>query len=152
MSDLLFQQDEFGRFIGSPYDVFLRINHLPVQPNAGESAAQYNQRLLQAINGLSSPQWVDGTMGAFAYHSNPFQFGPTEFAGLKIFPPAANGATDGSQHAGNCASCHQAPNFSDYSFHNTGVAQEEYDSVHGAGAFVNLTIPSLSDRTANYDA
>ncbi len=34
MGDLLFQQDEFGRYIGSPYDVFLRINHLPVQPKA----------------------------------------------------------------------------------------------------------------------
>ena len=45
MGDLLFAQDEFGRYIGSPYDVFLRINHLPVQPNAGESIPQYNQRL-----------------------------------------------------------------------------------------------------------
>ncbi len=32
MRDLLFSQDEFGRYIGSPYDVFLRMNHLPVQP------------------------------------------------------------------------------------------------------------------------
>ena len=32
-----FKQDEFGRYIASPYDVFLRINHLPVQPDAGES-------------------------------------------------------------------------------------------------------------------
>ncbi len=37
MGDLLFSQDEFGRYIGSPYDVFLRINHLPVQPKAGET-------------------------------------------------------------------------------------------------------------------
>lgn len=152
MSDLLFQQDEFGRYIGSPYDVFLRINHLPVQPNAGESAAQYNQRLLEAINGLSSPQWVDGTMGAFQYHANPFQFGPTEFAGMRIFLTAAMNATDGSQHAGNCAACHQAPNFSDYSFHTTGVSQEEYDSVHGAGAFMSLQIPTLAQRSADYDS
>jgi hypothetical protein len=152
MSDLLFQKDEFGRYIGSPYDVFLRINHLPVQPNAGESAAQYNQRLLQAINALGSPQWVDGTMGAFQYHSNPFQFGTTEFAGLKIFLTAATNATDGSQHAGNCAACHQAPNFSDYSFHNTGVAQEEYDSVHGPGTFANLVVPTLAQRNADYDS
>ena len=33
MGDLRFQHDEFGRFTGSPYDVFLRVNHLPVQPN-----------------------------------------------------------------------------------------------------------------------
>lgn len=151
MGDLLFQQDEFGRYIGSPYDVFIRINHLPAQPNTGESIAQYNQRLYQAIVGLSQPQWVDGSYGSFQYHSNPFQFGPTEFAGLKIFLKAASNATDGSQHAGNCAACHAAPNFSDFSFHNTGVSQEEYDAVHGAGAFVKLAVPSLSDRNTNYD-
>ena len=62
MGDLLFQQDEFGRFIGSPYDVFLRINHLPVQPNAGESVPQYNQRLAKILDGLTSPTFVDGTV------------------------------------------------------------------------------------------
>lgn len=35
--------------------------------------------------------------------------------------------------------------------HATGVAQEEYDSVHGAGSFMNLTVPSLAERNANYD-
>ena len=55
MGDLLFSQDEFGRYIGSPYDVFLRINHLPVQPKAGESIPQYNQRLFQIVSGLSNP-------------------------------------------------------------------------------------------------
>ena len=151
MGDLLFQQDEFGRYIGSPYDVFLRINHLPVQPNAGESIPQYNQRLYEIVLGLSSPIWVDGKYGSFQYHDFPFVFGPTEFAGLKIFLKAASGATDGSQHAGNCGSCHQAPNFSDFSFHTTGVAQEEYDAVHGAGSFMSLPVPSLADRNANYD-
>jgi hypothetical protein len=151
MGDLLFQQDELGRYIGSPYDVFLRINHLPVQPNAGETPAQYNRRLLQIVEGLKNPIWVDGSYGAFQYHPFPFQFGATEFAGLKIFLKAATSATDGSQHAGNCAACHLAPNFTDMLFHNTGVAQAEYDSVHGAGAFMNLTVPSLADRNNNFD-
>jgi hypothetical protein len=151
MGDLLFSQDEFGRYIGSPYDVFLRINHLPVQPKAGETIPQYNQRLFQIVSGLSNPAWVDGSLGSFQYHPFPFKFGPTEFAGLKIFLKVASGATDGSQHAGNCAACHLAPNFSDFLFHNTGVSQEEYDAAHGAGAFMNLAIPSLSDRNANYD-
>ena len=151
MHDLLFSQDEFGRYIGSPYDVFLRINHLPVQPNAGESIPQYNQRLYGIILAMGTPVWVDGTYGSFQYHANPFQFGPTEFAGLKIFLKGAAGATDGSQHAGNCAACHQAPNFSDFAFHNTGIAQEEYDSAHGGGFFMRLPLPSLADRNANYD-
>jgi len=63
MGDLLFKQDEFGRYIASPYDVFLRINHLPVQPNAGESMTQYNQRLLQIVEGLSDPiGWMEPTV------------------------------------------------------------------------------------------
>lgn len=151
MGDLKFKQDEFGRYIGSPYDVFLRINHLPVQPNAGETPAQYSQRLYQIVSSLNNPIWVDSTDGSFLYHPQPFQFGATEFAGLKIFLKAAAGAVDGSQHAGNCAACHQAPDFTDYVFHNTGVSQTEYDSVHGAGAFMSLSIPSLAVRTQNYN-
>jgi cytochrome c peroxidase len=149
---LLYKQDQFGRYIASPYDVFLRINHLPVQTKAGESDAQYNQRLLQAVLALSHPVFVDASYGTFKYHTQTFAFGATELAGLKIFLTAANAATDGSQHAGNCASCHVAPNFSDYSFHNTGVSQEEYDAANGDGAFMQLVIPGLNDRNANFNA
>src|SRR5271154_6872185 len=35
MKDLLFQRDKFARYIGSPYDNFLRVNHLPQAPLAG---------------------------------------------------------------------------------------------------------------------
>jgi cytochrome c peroxidase len=152
MGDLLFSQDEFGRFIGSPYDVFLRINHLPVQPKAGQSVAQYNQELATAVSALTNPVFVDGTYGSFQYHAQPFAFGPTELAGLKIFFKVASNAADGSRHAGNCIACHQAPTFTDANFHNTGASQEEYDAVHGAGTFANLLVPSLSDRSQNYDA
>jgi cytochrome c peroxidase len=151
MAGLLFKQDQFGRYYASPYDVFLRINQLPVQPKAGESIPQYNQRLLSMVNSLSSPKFVNGTYGQFQYHAQPFQFGATELAGLKIFLTAANNAVDSSQHAGNCAACHTAPNFSDFKFHNTGVSQEEYDAAHGSGAFFNLPVPTLAQRTANFD-
>ena len=151
MADLLFTQDEFGRYTASPYDNFLRLNHLPVQPNAGETIPQYNRRLLTLVSNLTNPVWVDSSVGSFVYHKQPFVFGATELAGLKIFLTAATNATDGSQHAGNCAACHLAPNFSDFSFHNTGVSQEEYDAANGAGAFANLAIPSLTARNANYD-
>lgn len=151
MRDLLFKQDEFGRYIGSPYDVFLRINHLPVQPDAGESIPQYDQRLYSILLKLTNPIFVDGSYGNFKYHDQPFAFGATELAGLKIFLKSAVNATDGSQHAGNCAACHQAPNFSDFVFHNTGASQEEYDGVHGAGAFAAMKIPSLAERNQNYN-
>jgi cytochrome c peroxidase len=61
-------------------------------------------------------------------------------------------ATDGSQHAGNCAACHVAPDFTDFQFYNNGAAQEEYDAANGAGAFALLAIPNLAERTANFDA
>jgi hypothetical protein len=148
---LRFQQDEVGRYIGSPYDVFLRVNHLPVQPRAGETGPQYNQRLYGLLQSLDNPIWVTSKDGSFKYHAQPFAFGATEFAGLKIFLRAAVNATDGSQHAGNCAACHVAPDFTDFQFHNNGAAQEEYDVANGAGAFSQLTVPGLSERTANFD-
>jgi hypothetical protein len=151
LDGLLFQQDDDGRYIGSPYDVFLRVNHLPVQPIAGQTVAEYNAKLLQLVNNLSNPIYVDGTSGSFKYHAQPFAFGATEFAGLKIFLSVAVNATDGSQHAGNCAACHTAPNFTDFKFHNTGATQEEYDAANGPGSFMNLAIPSLADRTAAFD-
>jgi cytochrome c peroxidase len=148
---LQFKQDEFGRYIGSPYDAFLRMNNLPVQPNAGESLAAYNQRLYTLVVKLSNPVFVTPANGSFKYHSQPYQFGATELQGLLIFLKAATNATDGSQHAGNCAACHQAPYFSDFNFHATGVSQEEYDSVHGGGSFAALFIPDQATRMANYD-
>ena len=90
MQGLLFKQDSFGRYTSSPYDVFLRINHLPTQPIAGETIAQYNQRLLNIVSSLNNPIYVDGTYGSFKYHAQPFAFGPTELAGLKLFLTVCN--------------------------------------------------------------
>ena len=149
---LLFQQDQHGRYIGSPYDVFLKINNLPRQPDSGESDAQYMVRLAQAVNSLANPKYVDGKLGKFEFHAQPFSFGATELTGLKIFLGTANGAVDGSQHAGNCIACHTPPNFTDFHFHNTGASQEEYDAAHGSGTFAALAIPNLTTRAANYDA
>lgn len=47
---------------------------------------------------------------------------------------------------GNCVSCHAPPQFTDFSLHNTGITQTEYDGIHGDGALAALNIPSLSDR------
>ena len=151
MKDLLFQRDEYGQYVGSPYDNFLRVNHLPQTVLAGETRAQYNQRLYQAVLALGSPTYITASDGSFAYHANPYQFGATELAGLKIFLKSASANDGDDQHAGNCAACHQAPDFTDFGFHNTGVAQDEYDSVHGSGAFVKLHVPSLGERNAAFD-
>jgi len=151
LDGLLFQQDENGRYIGSPYDVFLRINHLPTQPIAAESFKQYNQKLLGLLQNLNHPIFVDGTYGSFKYHAQAFAFGSLELAGLKIFLKVASNAPDGSQHAGNCAACHPGPNFTDFRFHNTGVSQVEYDAANGDGSFAMLAIPTQAQRVANFD-
>lgn len=151
MKDLLFQRDQYSRYVGSPYDNFLRVNHLPQVVLAGETRAQYNQRLYQAILALSNPTFITTADGSFKYHANPYQFGALELAGLEIFLKSAVAGAGNNQHAGNCAACHQAPDFTDFVFHNTGVTQTEYDNIHGSGAFVQLHIPSLTERNASFD-
>jgi len=151
MQDLLFKRDQFGRYIGSPYDNFLRVNQLPQQPLAGETKAAYNQRLYREVLALTNPTFITPNDGTFKYHPQPYQFGPLEFQGLKIFLASASpGAVNA--HAGNCAACHQAPDFSDFVFHNSGVSQVEYDAANGAGKFLQLFIPTNAQRLANFDA
>jgi len=150
MKDLLFQRDQFGRYIGSPYDNFLRVNHLPQAPLAGESKALYNLRLYQQVLALKNPTYITPKDGSFKYHNQPYQFGALELQGLKIFLASASaGATNA--HAGNCAACHQAPDFSDFVFHNTGVSQSEYDAIYGNGAFMSLYVPDNATRLASFD-
>jgi len=159
VSSLEFGTDANGEFDGSPYDVFLAKNGLPkapkrLRPGLMETDLAYSQRLRGLLDNLANPQWVTGNDGQFGTHDQAFQFGPDELAGLKIFlaePPAVSG-TPPSGGVGNCLRCHMAPSFSDFRFHNTGVEQEEYDSVHGQGSFVALSIPTLAERRKNYNA
>jgi cytochrome c peroxidase len=151
MQDLLFQRDTYGRYIGSPYDNFLRVNQLPQQPLAGEATTAYNQRLYKQVLALTNPIFITPSNGTFKYHSQPYQFGALELQGLKIFLASASAGAVNA-HAGNCAACHQAPDFSDFVFHNNGVSQVEYDAAHGQGAFMKLSIPTNAQRMANFDA
>src|SRR5262249_30862651 len=146
MEGLVFAQDEQGEFNGSPYDVFLKKNSLPRKPARHESAQDYGQRLLAMIQTLENPQFVTDADGAFTTHDQPFQFGATELEGLKIFltPNNAAPATLPTGRVGNCIACHAPPAFTDFRFHNTGATQEEYDSIHGQGAFVLMSIPGLN--------
>ncbi|MCG3135515.1 MAG: hypothetical protein HMLKMBBP_03206 [Planctomycetes bacterium] len=141
-----YSRDALGRHAGSPYDLFLHENDLPRAPAAGETPAAYSSRLLAAVERLRSPRFVDGRLGSFALHGTAFAFGAEELRGLKVFL-----RTSGRSGAGNCASCHAPPLFTDHNFHNTGVSQAEYDRVHGAGAFAGLDIPALADRNARPD-
>jgi cytochrome c peroxidase len=142
----------------SPYDVFLAKNGLPAAPDDGESDLDYSRRLRAAVNALSSPQFVGSEDGEFGEHDQEFVFGLDELKGLKIFlrePLPETLAGDPrflSTRTGNCIACHAAPNFTDFSFHNTGATQEEFDAANGDGAFAGLFIPDLAYRSAHHDA
>ena len=129
----IFKPDLGALYVGSPYDAFLVKNSLPLRPDTGESAAVYASRLRVKIEALTDPAWIGPEDWGFKFHRQSFQFGPRQLEGLKRF-------------FGNCAVCHTPPAFTDFVFHNNGAAQEEYDDLHGAGAFEVLRIPTLSER------
>ncbi|MBL8151520.1 MAG: hypothetical protein JNN15_16465 [Blastocatellia bacterium] len=156
VDSLLFVQDESGEFEGSPYDLFLNKNGLPRKPSQGETDSSYNRRLLQLINNLPSPVFVTSANANFQTHSQDFVFGSLELEGLKIFLAQPTTSLTQEQIArggiGNCAACHSAPNFTDFLFHNTGETQDEYDTIFGEGAFMQLFIPDLKTRRTDYNA
>lgn len=147
LKTLTFGMDDAGNFSASAYDVFLKKNKLPQKPRGRESEKDYARRLLQALVALPSPEFVTPADGTLLLHTQPFAFGPDELTGLKLFLSEPNNAPLSS--TGNCIACHAPPRFTDFNFHNTGATQDEYDAIHGSGAFVSLAIPSAVERAAN---
>lgn len=219
--DLQFSRSFDTFYDGSPYDVFLRVNSLPLGPDKDETPSAYAQRLAQAINAAPHLRFVPAGQFNFSLHKQPFQFGELELRGLKVFLARANPAAPAkiqaasspappkmrpfstlslalsaamvlgvftirrpkgrpvllvigalllawsvspmqqaqaaqtadaahtASHVGNCVACHTPPDFTDFRFHNNGAEQQEYDAVHGAGAFARLSIPSFAQRQRN---
>ena len=146
VTDLMFSQDENGEFNLSPYDVFLQLNGLDRNPREGETNLEYSRRLLKEIKNISEIKYVqDPENGTFAFHEQDYVFGSEELKGLKIFfkEKIRNRRSSG---VGNCVSCHTAPNFTDFNFHNTGSTQKEFDGIHGSGSFRKLWVPGLYKR------
>jgi len=162
MDSLQFSRDESWEYDGSPYDAFLETNRFPRRVDSGATERYYNRHLADLIQSARELVFVDGTNGVappapgrFKTLKRAFRFGPKELAGARIFfATADNSGTPRAPGAGvgNCALCHPAPNFTDFKFHNTGVAQEEYDSLHGAGQFAKLKVPGLAKRNADLEA
>ncbi len=156
LDSLRLERTAEGIHSGSAYDMFLAKNNLPAQPAPGESDVEYSQRLLQKLDELQNPKFVMAYERWLRFHPHVAQFGKQELTGLKLFlrqsaRQASNSHSDTITHAGNCFRCHPAPEFTDTRFHNTGAAQEEYDSVHGAGSFAQLPVPSYGERSRHPD-
>jgi hypothetical protein len=155
METLTFARDAGDGYIGSPYDRFLILNGLPRQPEPGEGGIAYARRLRVALDALPAPKLVDNPgVLMFAHHDQDFVFGPAALAGLRIFLSEPAEATASAFEVarggiGNCVACHAPPDFTDFGFHNNGVAQAEYDGVHGLGAFAALAIPTAAQRQAD---
>lgn len=152
VNSLRFSTDATGNYNGTPYDMFLVKNKLPRRPAMNEPAIAYGRRLLGLINKLKTPAFVvDQTDGTFTIHQRPFSFGQSELNGLKTFL-RESATAPATVSAGNCIDCHAPPKFTDFKFHNTGASQEEYDAIHGVGAFAQLEVPIYQERGANLEA
>lgn len=151
-----FARDGSGQYVGSPYDQFLIANGLPRSPAAGQTPIQYGVSLLQKLEALSSPKFIN--QGNFKYHGQrPFVFGAAELDGLEMFLRRPKRAVITPKEAatnviGNCVACHAPPDFTDSMMHNVGSTQFEYEDINGAGTFANLVIPDLATRNADPNA
>ncbi|MEO6724572.1 MAG: cytochrome c peroxidase [Blastocatellia bacterium] len=113
----------------APYDRFITANGLERKSAAGESGVAFTSKLLAQISSLEAKEAIKLTK----------EFDGMALAGLKIFM-----RTDGAQSVGNCVACHTPPLFTDFSFHNIGISQREYDGVHGEGKFADMQIPTAA--------
>ena len=148
VSSLTFEIDGEGNYIGSPYDAFLKINNLPRKPKINESPQEYSLRLIEAVNQIKQPHFIESKMNKFKSHKQEFVFTKKELQGMKLFFKKGTQKLAG----GNCVSCHTAPHFSDFGFHNTGLSQQNYDELHGEGEFMKLIVPGLAERNKKYNA
>ncbi len=111
----------------TPYDRFVQANALRAEPAHGEDPKLFARLMLSSVAALEKKRAL----------KLPAGFSGSALAGLKVFF-----RTNGAGSTGNCVSCHAPPLFTDFSFHNMGISQSEYDRVNGDGSFSELEIPA----------
>ena len=115
----------------TPYDRFVELNHLELPsggPGTTQNAISLCDKMLKRVASLESNNQL----------RLPPRFDLAALKGLEIFF-----RSDGPGSSGNCSVCHVPPYFTDFSFHNTGVSQNDYERVHGPGSFARFVIPSF---------
>ncbi|MFY9570086.1 MAG: cytochrome c peroxidase, partial [Blastocatellia bacterium] len=113
----------------TPYDRFVKDNALGAGPEQGEEPKLFASRLLARVTALEAKRTLKLSSS----------FDETALRGMKVFF-----TTSGNSASGNCVACHTPPLFTDFSFHNMGISQSEYDRVNGEGSFAKLEIPASS--------
>ncbi|MGE0883531.1 MAG: cytochrome-c peroxidase [Blastocatellales bacterium] len=113
----------------SPYDQFIIANGFDSKPGKDESAKAYGERMLVRLSGLEAKKELKLTEG----------FSREAVEGYKIFL-----RSEGRERTGNCVGCHAPPLFTDFSFHNMGISQIDYDQINGEGKFAAMDIPGAA--------
>ncbi|MEW6210898.1 MAG: cytochrome c peroxidase [Acidobacteriota bacterium] len=119
----------------SPFDRFIEANGLPNSPAQGEAAAAFAERMIARITSMESKGDLRLTK----------EFSADALRGMKIFF-----RVKGEASVGNCAVCHTPPLFTDFSFHNTGISQSEYDRLHGEGSFAALRVSASARPSVQF--
>jgi cytochrome c peroxidase len=110
----------------SLWDAFAEMNRIPVGPSRNEESKGYAGRVYGRIGNQEGRRLI----------KRPIGFSKLAYSGFKIFF-----AVEGESSVGNCVSCHVPPRFSDFEFHNTGLAQIDYDGANGEGSYADLSMP-----------
>ncbi len=113
----------------SPYDQFIGANGLDSSPANKESVKAYGERMLARLSELEAKKELKLSEG----------FSREALEGYKIFL-----RSEGRERTGNCVGCHTPPLFTDFSFHNLGISQIDYDQVNGEGKFAAMEIPAAA--------
>lgn len=142
MNSLDFEADEQGQYNGSAFDKFLLKNGFTTVPREGESIQNYNKRLRAFLEKIEKPQYIEPIY--LEAHKKSFGFQEKELEGARVFFSLPNRLNQD----GRCFQCHQAPLYSDQSFHNIGSSQLSYDATHFRGAFSQLDLPKNNEQRA----
>ncbi|MEK6325457.1 MAG: cytochrome c peroxidase [Acidobacteriota bacterium] len=116
----------------TPYDRFVQANGLDAGPAPDKDPNLLASRILNQVGALEKERTL----------KLPDGFDASALEGMKVFF-----RTDGKGATGNCVACHAPPLFTDFSFHNLGISQAEYDQVNGYGSFAELKIPAAAQAS-----
>ncbi len=115
----------------SRWDAFGELNRIPLRPGRGESPKEYAGRIYGRLTNQEGRILI----------KRPEGFSPAAYEGFKTFF-----RVEGEASVGNCVTCHTPPFFTDFSFHDTGIARREYEAQYGAGSWAALVVPGESNR------